>query len=127
MQNAYSVDQNTPFSEQRSIKGIEMATIHQKIVTHLWFNTEAKKAANFYCSVFPESIITTVRTLHDTPSGDSDVVSFTIFNQSFIGISAGPLFKFNESVSFIVYRDTQYEEAGYCNLTKYLQWELGKK
>jgi hypothetical protein len=80
MQNAYSADQNISFSEQRSIKGIEMATIHQKIVTHLWFNTEAKEAANFYCSVFPESIITSVKTLHDTPSGDCDVVSFTIFN-----------------------------------------------
>lgn len=86
-----------------------MAIIKQKIVTHLWFDKEAKEAAEFYCSVFPDSKITNVRTLHDTPSGDCDVVSFTIFGQSFIGISAGPLFKFNESISFMVYCDTQDE------------------
>jgi predicted 3-demethylubiquinone-9 3-methyltransferase (glyoxalase superfamily) len=86
-----------------------VAIIKQKIVTHLWFDKEAKEAAEFYCSVFPDSKITNVRTLHDTPSGDCDVVSFTIFGQSFIGISAGPLFKFNESISFMVYCDTQDE------------------
>jgi predicted 3-demethylubiquinone-9 3-methyltransferase (glyoxalase superfamily) len=86
-----------------------VAIIKQKIVTHLWFDKEAKEAAEFYCSVFPDSKITNVRTIHDTPSGDCDVVSFTIFGQSFIGISAGPLFKFNESISFMVYCDTQDE------------------
>ncbi len=86
-----------------------MAIIKQKIVTHLWFDKEAEEAAKFYCSVFPDSRITNIRIIHDTPSGDCDVVSFTIFSQLFIGISAGPLFKFNESISFIVYCDTQDE------------------
>ena len=86
-----------------------MAKIEKKIVTHLWFDREAKEAANFYCSVFSDSKITNVRTIHDTPSGDCDVVSFTIFGQPFIAISAGPLFKFNESISFMVYCDTQDE------------------
>jgi predicted 3-demethylubiquinone-9 3-methyltransferase (glyoxalase superfamily) len=86
-----------------------VAEIKQKIVTHLWFDKEAKEAAEFYCSVFPDSKITSVRTIHDTPSGDCDVVSSTIFNQSFIGIGAGPSFKFNESISFMVYCDTQDE------------------
>ena len=86
-----------------------MAKIEKKIVTHLWFDKEAKEAANFYCSVFSDSKITNVRTIHDTPSGDCDVVSFTIFGQPFIAISAGPLFKFNESISFMVYCDTQDE------------------
>jgi predicted 3-demethylubiquinone-9 3-methyltransferase (glyoxalase superfamily) len=86
-----------------------VAEIKQKIVTNLWFDKEAKEAAEFYCSVFPDSKITSIRTIHDTPSGDCDVVSFTVFNQSFIGISAGPLFKFNESISFIVYCDIQDE------------------
>ena len=40
--------------------------------------------------------------LHDTPSGDCDVVSFALHGQPFMAISAGPLFKFNPSVSFIV-------------------------
>jgi predicted 3-demethylubiquinone-9 3-methyltransferase (glyoxalase superfamily) len=81
----------------------------QKIVPHLWFDKEATEAANFYCSVFPDSGITSIATLHDTPSGDCDVVSFTLFGQSFMAISAGPLFKFNESISFVVYCDTQEE------------------
>jgi len=51
-------------------------------------------------------------TLHDTPSGDCDVVSFSLFGQSFTGISAGPLFRFNESISFVVHCDAR-EEIGY--------------
>jgi predicted 3-demethylubiquinone-9 3-methyltransferase (glyoxalase superfamily) len=86
-----------------------MATIKQKIVPHLWFDKEAKEAAEFYCSVFPDSKITNVVTLRDTPSGDCDVVSFTLSNQPYMAISAGPLFKFNESISFMVYCDTQEE------------------
>ncbi|HYA92231.1 MAG TPA: VOC family protein [Thermodesulfobacteriota bacterium] len=86
-----------------------MTVIKQKIVPHLWFDKEAREAANFYCSVFPESRITSITTLHDTPSGDCDVVSFTLSGQPFMAISAGPLFKFNESISFMVYCDTQEE------------------
>jgi predicted 3-demethylubiquinone-9 3-methyltransferase (glyoxalase superfamily) len=82
----------------------------QKIVPHLWFDKEAKEAAEFYVSVFGKgSKITNVTTLHNTPSGDCDVVSFELANQAFMAISAGPLFKFNESVSFIVHCDTQEE------------------
>jgi predicted 3-demethylubiquinone-9 3-methyltransferase (glyoxalase superfamily) len=73
-----------------------------KIVPHLWFDKEAKEAADFYASVFPNSSITNVTTLRDTPSGDCDVVSFTVWGQPFMSISAGPLFKFNPSVSFMV-------------------------
>lgn len=86
-----------------------MATIRQKLVPHLWYNKEAKEAAEFYCSVFPRSRITNVTTLHDTPSGDAEIVSFRILGQPFMAISAGPLFKFNESISFMVYCDTQKE------------------
>lgn len=85
-----------------------MATLKQ-IVPHLWYDKEAKEAAQFYCSVFPGSKIDYVTTLHDTPSGDCDVVSFTLMGQPFMAISAGPLFKFNESISFIVHCDTQEE------------------
>jgi predicted 3-demethylubiquinone-9 3-methyltransferase (glyoxalase superfamily) len=90
-----------------------MSGIKQKIVPHLWYDKEAKEAANFYCSVFPDSRITNVNTLHDTPGGDADIVSFELFGQPFMAISAGPLFKFNESVSFIVYCDTQAEIDNY--------------
>jgi len=74
----------------------------QKITPHLWFDKEAKDAAEFYASIFPNSKVTNVTTLHDTPSGDTDIVSFEIAGQQFMAISAGPLFKFNPSVSFFV-------------------------
>lgn len=72
----------------------------QKITPHLWFDKEAREAAEFYASVFPGSGITNVTTLHDTPLGDCDVVSFELAGQPFMAISAGPLFHFNPSVSF---------------------------
>jgi predicted 3-demethylubiquinone-9 3-methyltransferase (glyoxalase superfamily) len=79
------------------------------ITPHLWFDKEAKEAAEFYCSVFPNSKINSIRTLLNTPSGDCDVVSFELNGQPYMAISAGPLFTFNESVSFIVHCETQEE------------------
>ena len=72
------------------------------IAPHLWFDREAVEAAEFYSSTFPNSKVTDVTTLHDTPSGDADVVSFELFGQPFMAISAGPLFKFTPAVSFLV-------------------------
>jgi predicted 3-demethylubiquinone-9 3-methyltransferase (glyoxalase superfamily) len=72
----------------------------QKITPHLWFNKEAKEAAEFYTALIPKSKIQNIATLHNTPSGDCDVVSFELAGQPFMAISAGPLFKFNPSVSF---------------------------
>jgi len=81
----------------------------QKITPHLWFNKEAKEAAELYTSVFPKSKIKDITTLHNTPSGTVDVVTIELLGQEFMLISAGPLFKFNEAISFIVYCDTQEE------------------
>jgi len=81
----------------------------QRIVTHLWYDKEAKEAAEFYASIFPDSKINSVVTLHDTPSGDTDIVSFQLLGQQLMAISAGPLFKFNEAISLMVYCDTQEE------------------
>ncbi|SMO52814.1 VOC family protein [Melghirimyces algeriensis] len=80
------------------------------ITPHLWFDEEAKEAAEFYVSVFPDSTITSTTTLHNTPSGDCDVVSFTVCGHPFMGISAGPLFQFNPSISFIVNFDPYAKE-----------------
>lgn len=74
----------------------------QKITPHLWFDKEAKEAAEFYTSVFPNSKITNTTVLRNTPSGDCDVVSFDVMGYSFMAISAGPYFKLNPSVSFMV-------------------------
>jgi predicted 3-demethylubiquinone-9 3-methyltransferase (glyoxalase superfamily) len=95
---------------------LTMTSIKHKIVPHLWFNIEAKEAARFYCLIFPDSEITAITKLHDTPSGNCDVVSFTLFGQPFMAISAGPLFKFNESISFIVNCDTQEEIDNYWKM-----------
>jgi len=84
-----------------------------RITPHLWFDKAAKEAAQFYCSVFPNSKITSVQTLRDTPSGDCDVVSFELNGQPFMAISAGPLFKFNEAISFMVPCETQEEIDDY--------------
>jgi predicted 3-demethylubiquinone-9 3-methyltransferase (glyoxalase superfamily) len=79
-----------------------MKPLTQPITPHLWFDKEAREAAEFYCQVFPNSKVTNVTTLRDTPSGDCDVVSFELSGQPFMAISAGPLFTFNESISFMV-------------------------
>lgn len=86
-----------------------MATI-KNIVPHLWYDKEAKEAAEFYASVLPDSKVTKVTTLYDTPSGDVETVSFEIWGQKFMAISAGPLFRFNPSVSFIVNFDPSREK-----------------
>jgi len=81
----------------------------QTITPHFWFDKEAKEAAEFYTSFLPDSQVTNITTLHDTPSGDCDVVSFELAGQPFMAISAGPLFKFNPSVSFHVKCKTKEE------------------
>lgn len=80
-----------------------------KIRPHLWFDKEAVEAARYYTSIFPGSKVSEVTTLHDTPSGDADVVSFELYGQPFMAISAGPLFRFNPSVSFLVRCETGEE------------------
>lgn len=72
------------------------------IIPHLWYNTEAKAAAELYVRLFPNSKLDSVKTIKDTPSGDCDIVSFTLCGQPFMSISAGPYFTFNPSVSFMV-------------------------
>jgi predicted 3-demethylubiquinone-9 3-methyltransferase (glyoxalase superfamily) len=87
-----------------------MSNTSQTIVPHLWYDKEAKEAAEFYASIFPNSQITDVTTIHDTPSGDSDIVSFELWRQKFMAISAGPFFKINPSISFMVNFDPSREE-----------------
>ena len=81
----------------------------RKITPHLWFDKEAREAAEWYITLFPGSKITIVTKLNDTPSGDSDLVSFELAGQPFLAISAGPLFKFNPSVSFHIKCSTTQE------------------
>src|SRR5690349_17872004 len=76
--------------------------MQKPIIPHLWFDKEAKEAAEFYASIFSSSKVKNVTTLHNTPSGDCDIVSFELGGTPFMAISAGPLFKFSNAESFMV-------------------------
>jgi len=64
----------------------------------LWFDGKAKEAADFYCTVFTNSKIT---------SENPMVVMFEINGNKFMGLNGGPQFKFNEATSFVVNCDSQ--------------------
>ena len=81
----------------------------QKVIPHLWFNTEAKEATAFYATLFKNSSVDHVTTITGTPSGDCDIVSFTLANQKFMAISAGPHFKLNSSISLFTTFDSEPE------------------
>jgi predicted 3-demethylubiquinone-9 3-methyltransferase (glyoxalase superfamily) len=87
----------------------------KKITPFLWFDTEAEEAMNFYCSVFKNSKVLSVT---PGPNGIAQSVSFELEGQEFIGLNAGPVFKFNEAVSFFVDCNTQEEvDALWAQLT----------
>jgi predicted 3-demethylubiquinone-9 3-methyltransferase (glyoxalase superfamily) len=81
----------------------------QRITSHLWFDKEASDAAEFYASVFKDSKIKGTTTIYNTPSGDTDIINIELSGQEFTLISAGPLFKFNPSISFLVACKTEEE------------------
>ncbi|MBS1666167.1 MAG: VOC family protein [Bacteroidetes bacterium] len=72
----------------------------------LWFNGQAKSAATFYCSVFPNSKII---------SDQGMVVNFELNGQFFMGLNGGDNFKFNEAVSFVISCKDQNEIDHYWN------------
>jgi len=74
----------------------------QKIIPHLWFDTEAAEAAERYVGLFENSRVISRNILPDTPSGDAEQVEFEIAGLKCSAISAGPDFKFNPSISFMV-------------------------
>lgn len=81
----------------------------QKITPHLWFDTEAYEAAKLYMSLFENSKIKNSITLHDTPSGDADMLTIMLAGQEFMLLNAGPYFKFNPSISFLIACKTKDE------------------
>ncbi len=85
------------------------------ITPFLWFDSNAEEAANFYTSIFKNSKINSMSRYGDAgpgPRGSVMTVGFTLDGQNFTGLNGGPLFKFNESVSFVVHCQTQ-EEVDY--------------
>lgn len=86
------------------------------LTTCLWFDDQAREAAEFYVSVFPGSGIgkTSYYTkegfeIHHKPEGSVLTVEFRILGKNFLALNGGPVFRFNESVSFIIPCDTQEE------------------
>jgi predicted 3-demethylubiquinone-9 3-methyltransferase (glyoxalase superfamily) len=86
----------------------------------LWFDNQAEEAAQFYTSIFKNSRIGNIsryggagKEIHQKPVGSAMTVAFEINAQPFTALNGGPLFKFNEAVSFQVMCDSQ-EEVDYC-------------
>ena len=73
-----------------------------KISPFLWFDKEAREAAELYTQAFKDSKIGDTTTLIDTPSGTVEIISAELAGQDFSLMSAGPLFKFTPAVSFLV-------------------------
>jgi len=76
-----------------------------RITPFLWFDTEAEEAAEFYCSIFPNSKITAVS--HYTEAGPRPVgmamtVSFVLDGQEYTALNGGPEFKFTEAISLMI-------------------------
>lgn len=91
-----------------------------KLTTCLWFDKgQARAAAEFYASVFPDShVAAALVSPADNPStarGEEITVEFTVCGQSFIGLNGGPNVKPNEAVSFQVFTDSQEETDRYWN------------
>lgn len=80
-----------------------------KITPFLWFDNEAGEAAKFYTSIFKDSKIIDTTTLENTPSGTVEIVRILLLGQEFQLMSAGPLCKFNEAISFVVHCENQTE------------------
>jgi predicted 3-demethylubiquinone-9 3-methyltransferase (glyoxalase superfamily) len=84
----------------------------QKITPFLWFDHEAEEAMHFYASIFKNSKINKAVRYGDAgpgPKGTVMTADFEIEGQTFTALNGGPLFKFNESVSFVVNCETQAE------------------
>ena len=90
------------------------------LTTCLWFNGNAREAATFYASIFPDSSVQdNWITPTDTPGnkqGDEVVVNFKIFGQNFIGLNGGPQFPHSEAISFQIPCKDQKEIDSYWDL-----------
>jgi predicted 3-demethylubiquinone-9 3-methyltransferase (glyoxalase superfamily) len=88
----------------------------QKIIPCLWFDDKAEEAAKFYAFIFKNSKIGDISRygkegyeFHGKEDGTVMTVDFEIEGQQFVALNGGPIFKFNEAISFQVHCETQKE------------------
>jgi len=91
----------------------------QRIAPCLWFDNQAEEAAKFYIAIFKNSKIVRIarygeagHEVHGRPAGTVMTVEFELDGQRFTALNGGPIFKFNEAISFQVNCETQ-EEVDY--------------
>ena len=94
----------------------------QRITPCLWFDRQAEEAANFYTGIFKNSKITQIsrygeagQEVHGQKPGSVMVVAFKLDGHSFTALNGGPVFKFDEAVSFVVSTEDQDETDRYWN------------
>lgn len=90
------------------------------ITPFLWFDDQGEEAAQFYCSIFPNSAIRKIsrygkegQEIHGKPEGSAMTVEFELDGQTFTALNGGPMFTFNEAISFQVHCETQAEVDHY--------------
>jgi predicted 3-demethylubiquinone-9 3-methyltransferase (glyoxalase superfamily) len=116
-----------------------------RITPNLWFDTEAVEAAEFYCSIFPNSKIINISRYTEAGPGEPGsvmVVDWELNGQRFTGINGGPEFTFSEAVSFLIPCEDQAEvdyywekltdggeevQCGWCRDKYGLSWQVVPK
>lgn len=88
----------------------------QRIAPCLWFDNQGEEAAKLYVSIFKNSSINAITRfgkagfeVHKRPEGSVQTVAFTLDGQDFLALNGGPMFKFSEAVSLMVYCEDQKE------------------
>jgi len=92
----------------------------KNITPCLWFDSEAEEAARFYTSIFKNSKIGHIARygeagyeFHQKPPGSVMTIEFELNGQPYTGLNGGPMFKFNEAISFQVLCENQEEVDHY--------------
>ena len=97
-------------------------TVVKPIIPCLWFDTQAEEAARYYTGIFKNSKIGKIsryteagRDVHGQKAGTVMTVEFELNGQPFTALNGGPIFKFNEAISFQIMCQTQEELDHYWN------------
>ena len=92
----------------------------QKLAPCLWFDHEAEEAARYYTGIFKNSKIGRIsrhgeagREIHGRPPGSVMTVEFELEGQPFTALNGGPVFTFNEAISFQINCETQEDVDHY--------------